>query len=321
MRRDISLIIVSYNTRALTLECLRSVFANVHDIEFEITVIDNASTDGSAESIQQDFPQVRLVKSTRNLGFGNACNLAAAEASGEFLLFLNPDTVVLGDSIQKLHAFAKRTLEAGIWGGRMIFADGRLNMISCWSKPTVWRQFCRTFGLAGLFPNSPVFNSEVYGGWNRDTVRPVDIVSGGFLLIRKDLWDKLQGFEARLFMYGDDADLCLRAQALGCRPLMNPEATIIHHSGASETFHGKKLINVLSAQLFVLRRHWNPVQRLVGIPLFVLLPYTRFLGSWVLLHVFGRAGYGELHRAWGTAWRYRNVWLNGEFIQKVPGSD
>ena len=182
---DVSIIVVSYNTRDMTLECLRSIFRETRLIDFEIIVIDNASTDGSADAISTEFGEsVLLLASSENLGFAAGNNMAATKAKGDMLLLLNPDTVVLNEALDHLYAFASQYPQAGIWGGRTLFGNGSLNPASCWSRQTLWSLFSQALGLSSLFRHSSIFNADGIGGWDRDGIRAVDIVSGCFLLLR-----------------------------------------------------------------------------------------------------------------------------------------
>lgn len=311
---ELSIIVVSYNTREMTLECLRSLYAQTEGITFEALVVDNDSKDGSANAIAAEFPQARLTRLDHNVGFAAANNLAAKDARGEYLLLLNPDTVVLNGAVQKLLAFARRVPEAQIWGGRTVFADGRLNPGSCWMRQTAWSLFCCGFGLTGALPRSTLFNPEAIGGWKRDTERDVDIVSGCFFLIRRELWERLGGFDPAFFMYGEEADLCLRAKALGARPRITPEATIVHYGGASERAPAEKLVRLLRARMQLIRRHWPPM--------------TRWFGAWMLaqrslIHalVWRAAGAirpkADLNKAdfWMAGWKRRAEWLRDPSAQ------
>lgn len=253
---ELSVIVVSYNTRELTLACLESVYAQTRGLDFEILVVDNDSRDGSATAIAQRFPQVKLITLNDNIGFARANNLAAKQARGEYILLLNPDTVVLDRAINKLLAFAKARPAAGIYGGRAWFGDGRLNSTSCWARSTPWSEFCHAVGLTTLFRRSPWLNPEGMGPWKRDTVRDVDIVTGCFLLIQRELWQRLDGFDPAFFMYGEEADLCLRARQLGAQPTICPDAEIIHYGGKSERSRADKLVRLLNARRRLIQRHW-----------------------------------------------------------------
>src|SRR5262245_40413951 len=130
----ISIIIVNYKTKDLTLDCIKSVYRECRETNFEIILVDNNSDDGSAEAFRQHFPAVKFLPLDDNIGFARANNLAAEYARGEYILLLNPDTVVLGDAIFRLLDFAKATPGAGIWGGRTVFGDRSLNPWSCWAR-------------------------------------------------------------------------------------------------------------------------------------------------------------------------------------------
>jgi hypothetical protein len=299
---DVSVIVVSYGTRDMTLACLESIRRETHDVRYEVLVVDNASTDGSAEAFAEKFPQFHLFAQSENLGFAAANNLAAKSACGKYILLLNPDTVVLDGAIDKLVAFARRRPQAGIWGGRTLFGDGRLNISSCWRRQTLWNLFCRGIGLSRLFPNSPIFHSEGYGGWKRDGEREVDIVTGCFLLIQRELWQRLNGFAPEFFMYGEDADLCLRARALGARPAITHTVTIIHYGGATEQNSARKNKRILAAKALLIRKHNNPLVASIALMLLSLRPF--------LLHVTAK---GSRRTEWRDVWAARKFWLRGHF--------
>ena len=187
-----------------------------------VVVLDNASDDGSADAVAAAFPQVELIRSPDNLGFARANNVIAETAATEWLLLLNSDTEVLPGAIDELLAFARANPAHGIYGGRTLFPDGSLNRGSCYDRLTPWSAFCHATGLVAAFRDSALFDTENIGGWARDSVREVDIVSGCFFLIRTALWRELGGFDPRFFMYGEEVDLCHRARARGWRPVVTP---------------------------------------------------------------------------------------------------
>lgn len=311
----VSVLVVSHGTRALTLDCLRSL-RDQTVIPHEVIVFDNASADGSAEAIARDFPDVRLIASPANLGFGAGCNAAAEHARGRYILLLNPDTVVLDHAVDRLAAFAAARPDAGIWGGRTLGPDMRLNPASAFGDLTLWSQFCRTSGLAVAFRNSPVFNPEDYGGWDRASTREVDVVSGAFLLITRDHWQRLGGFDPGFVMYGEDSDLCRRARSLGlARPQMTPEATIIHHIGASTAVRAERTALVLKAKSTLIRRHLPAWQRPPALALLALWPWSRMVGAGLLSRLTGRPRLAGTAAHWATVWRRRDDWLPG-----YPGS-
>ncbi len=310
-RVDVSVLIVSFNTREMTLAALRSLYAETRQTAIEVIVVDNNSSDGSAAAIRAEPGPHRLIASDANLGFASGNNLAGEMAQGDYLLLLNPDTVVRDGAVDKLLAFARERPEAGIWGGRTLFADGRLNPSSCWGRMTSWRLLCRATGLTGLFPKSQLCNGEAYGGWDRATSREVDIVSGCFFLVRHDLWRRLGGFDPRFFMYGEEADLCLRARALGARPAVTPAATIVHYGGASETVRADKLVRLMAAKAALIDRHFPALTRSLGLALHAAWPLSRLIACTALGALTGKKSAREAAGVWREVWRRRSEWRRG----------
>ena len=306
----LSIIVISYNTREMTLACLASVLAETRT-PFELIVVDNASTDGSAEAIAESFPDVRLLAESTNHGFAPAHELALPLARAPWVLLLNPDTVVLDGALDKLLAFAEARPEAGIWGGRTVYADGNLNPYSCWGRMTLWSTLCRTMGLSGLLPRSELFNSEVIGDWPRDTIREVDIVTGCLFLMRRADWDALGGFDPVFFMYGEETDLCLRAAAAGHRPAITPAATIVHYGAASETVRADKMVRLLRAKVELIKRHFAPGTRTLGRWTLMGWPLSRALAFGLAAMVTGRPGFHERARSWREIWARRREWKAG----------
>lgn len=302
---EISVLVISYNTRDMTLACLRSVQAET-TVPYELIVVDNNSPDGSAEAIADDFPEITLLAETENHGFAKANNIAAARARGEYLLLLNPDTVVLDGAIDKLLAFAKQRPEALIWGGRTLYEDGSINRTSCYQRMSLWSVFCQTSGLAGLFPKSEIFRSESYGQWDRGNERQVDIVTGCFLLIKRTDWETLGGFDPAFFMYGEETDLCLRAiRDLGAAPRVTPDATIIHYGGASEKIRAERMVRLMGVKIQLIRAHFPAWQRSLACSIFRLWPWSR---KWVF-PVLGRRK--EEVDVWSEVWARRAEWWQG----------
>lgn len=300
---QLSILIISHNTRALTLDCLRSVYEQTSGTEFEVIVLDNASTDGSAAAIAEQCPQVRLLEPGRNLGFAAGNNLAAQHASGKFLLLLNPDTVILDRAIERLLNFADANPDAGIYGGRTLYPDGSLNRESCHGRPTPWSLLCMGLGLSSLFRKSAIFNPEGLGSWRRDSTRPVDCVTGCFLLIHRHLWDLLRGFDESFFMYGEDTDLCMRATGAGYSCLHCPEAQIIHYGGKSDCIRADKMVRLFRAKAQLFEKHWPPHMVGFGIRMLQLWSLTRTVATRGAM-LLGRDCRAS-HEAWREIFRRR----------------
>ncbi len=314
----VSIVVVNYNTRDLTLQCLRSVYAEGRRHAFELIVVDNASTDGSAEAIPAEFPGMRFVASTENLGFAAGNNLAAAEARGEWLLLLNPDTVVLDGAVDTLLDFASEHEEAAIFGGRTLFADGSLNPTSCWARATLWSSLTAALGLTAAFRGSRLFDPEAMGNWDRDTVRKVDIVTGCFFLLRRSIWEGLGGFDERFHMYGEETDLCLRAAQVGLSCMICPDAQIVHYGGASEKARAGKMVRLFRAKSQLYSKHWSASAAWLGMRMLDLWALVRIvaLGGGKLLGIVG----GESLQTWLEVWRNRQKWhlVRGEMSGGAP---
>lgn len=305
-RPDLSILIVSFNTCEMTLACIESVYAQTRDAAFEVIVVDNASADGSADAIAAKFPAVRLIRPGRNLGFAGANNEAARHAAGQYVLLLNPDTVVLDGAIDRMVAFARAHPDAGAVGGRTLYDDRSLNATSCFGLPSMWSLFCQGTGLSAILPQSELLNPEEIGGWRRDTVREVGVITGCFLLIPRTLWEQLDGFDPSFFMYSEDTDLSHRVWRSGYKCMHCPDAVIIHYGGQSEVCRAGKLVKVFRAKAQYMRKHWRPVAAFFG---------TAMLDLWALTRA---AGYGLLRctkpsaratcEQWAEVWRRRREW-------------
>lgn len=306
---ELTVIIVSYNTRALTLKALETLYATTRQTRFHTVVFDNASQDGSAEAVAAAFPQVELIASQENLGFAKANNIVAAQAKTEWLLLLNPDTECHEDAVDNLLAFSKANPKAGITGGRTVFPDGSLNIASCWMRITPWSAFCKAAGLASVFSGSRFFNSEGIGGWQRDSVREVDIVVGCFFMIPRVLWDRLGGFDLKYFMYGEEADLCLRARALGCRPMITPEAQIMHLVGAASKQQSRKYVLSAKGRMTLMQDHWPAWQVPFGRATLAAWAGSRALAAGAIARLTGRKR--EAAQKWAGVWAARRDWLQG----------
>lgn len=307
-KAEVTVIIVSWNTRELTMKAIETLLENAGDVAMHVVVWDNASADGSAKAIAREFPMVELIAHDENIGFAEANNRVAKTVTSEWILLLNPDTETHPRAVENLLQFAKANPQAGIVGGRTVFPDGSLNPSSCWQKSTPWSLFCNAFWLNRIFRGSNLFNSEAMGGWKRDSVRQVDIVVGCFFMLKRSLWEELGGFDRKYFMYGEEADMCLRAAKLGYRPMITPDAQIMHLVGASTKMRSEKQIRLMRARVSLMEDHWNPA----------LVPLGRFLMFlWIVNRRVAAAIIGAFSKSqgdlaeWRKIWQARNQWLHG----------
>ena len=296
----LSIIVVSFNTRHATLACIESALA--HSPEgTEIILVDNGSIDGSAQAVREGYPSVVVDEAGENLGFAKGVNRGVAQSNGRYILLLNPDTIVYEGSLEKLLAFAQSHPEYGVYGGRTLHRDGSVNSKSCWGAPTLWSLTCFALGLSTAFRGSRMFDPESLGQWQRDTVREVPIVSGCLLLMRRDRWDALGGMDEAFFLYGEDAEFCIRASRHGLRSVIVPDAAILHDVGGSTSNNGNRMSMVMAGKTTMLRRSWSMSRARIGIELLQM-------GAWLrstLERMTGRRG------TWSTVWARRADWVPG----------
>ncbi|MEK7748968.1 MAG: glycosyltransferase family 2 protein, partial [Bacteroidota bacterium] len=230
---QLSIIIVNYNVRDFLHHALISLRKATKGIRSEIVVVDNASDDGSTEMLRRRFPNVTLIASKQNLGFARANNLALKRARGAFLLLINPDTVVQEDTLRAMLEFFKNTPEAGLAGCKILNPDGTFQLACRRSFPTPWVAFTKIFGLSRLFPRSSWFGKYNLTYLSPEETYEVDAVSGSFMMLRKEVFEKVGGLDEEFFMYGEDLDWCYRIQQSGWKIYYAPLTQIIHYKGES----------------------------------------------------------------------------------------
>jgi GT2 family glycosyltransferase len=228
----LSIVIICWNDWKVIENCLRSITECTHRIQYEVLVSDNGSTDGSVEKIRTQFPAVRVVENRANLGFAKGNNAGIAEAGGEYILILNPDTIIHEGSLDRWVEFADRHPEAGAFGCRVHNPDGSYQR-SARPFPTISRSLVSALGLRFLgYIKHPVLYVE-YEWWKGDTERDVDWQSGCCIMLRGDLLKKLGGFDERFFYQYEEVDLCRRVWNAGLRIRFTPEVSITHLGGQS----------------------------------------------------------------------------------------
>ncbi|MDR2980156.1 MAG: glycosyltransferase family 2 protein [Bacteroidales bacterium] len=229
----LSVIIVNYNVKYFIEQCLLSVNKALTDIESEVFVVDNHSSDGSAELLKSRFPNIKLIENKDNIGFAKANNLAIKLAVGEYVLLLNPDTLVEEDTFAKCLDFMDKTPDAGGLGVKMINGKGEFLPESKRGLPLPNVAFYKIFGFSKLFPKSKKFSSYHLTHLSPDEIHAVDVLSGAFMLMRKPLLDQIGYLDEDYFMYGEDIDLSYRITKAGFRNYYFPKTQIIHYKGES----------------------------------------------------------------------------------------
>ncbi len=230
----VSVIIVNYNVQYFLEVCLHSVFRALSATSGEVIVVDNQSTDGSLSMIRERFPEVKLIANEINQGFGKANNQGVAIAQGDYLLFLNPDTVLPEDFFEKTLTYMEAHPEAGCLGPKLLDGKGQYAPESKRSFPALSVALYKTTGINKLFSKSPYFNKYYAVHIGEDETAPVDVLMGCCMLLRTQVLDKIKvAFDEDFFMYGEDIDLSYRIQKAGYQNIYFPETSIIHYKGES----------------------------------------------------------------------------------------
>ena len=223
---QLSVIIVNYNTEQLLESCLSSLFANSPLCSMEVIVVDNHSMDGSVQMLEK-FTEVRLIVENANRGFARAANHGYALSRGAYCLILNPDVIILPDSIQTLWEYMKSSKDAGIVFPKLLNPDGSLQY-SCRTFHTTWTILMRRTPLGKMFPKSKILRDHLMMDWDHNSIREVDWALGASMMVRKSAISRNELFDELYFLYFEEVDLCYRMKKTPWKVVYNPEATMIH---------------------------------------------------------------------------------------------
>lgn len=229
---DLSIIIVNWNSAHYLRKCLGSIFDQTKSIEFEVIVVDNASYDGSDQIIKTEFPDVRFIQSDENVGFARANNLGYQFASGEILLFLNPDIEVIGSGIQRMFSQLNRLPDAGAVGCRLVNADFSVQTDSIQKFPTILNQAFGVEFLMNIFPGLKLWGKTPLYSNDKKPVA-VDVIIGACIMIQKNLFEKIGMFSHDYFMYSEDVDLCYKLKRARSKVYFLNDIKMIHYGGKS----------------------------------------------------------------------------------------
>lgn len=281
---DISVIIVSWNARDYLRKCLLSVNAASAGLQVETIVVDNASSDGSPEMVQRDFPFVKMVQTGENLGFAGGNNRGISCATGRYLFLINSDVEVYPDTFSRFVDFLDRQSEIGLAGPMILSKDGSIQR-SCMAFPSLGNSLYRALGLDRVFPRSPRFGSQLMTYWDHRSTRDVDIVNGCFWAARADAVNEVGGLDSRFFMYGEDVDWCRRFHQHGWRVVFNPDVRVIHYGAASSSNAPQKYyVQLYRSKLMMFAKYNGSVDVALFRGILVLHQFLRmvgFVGAWV----------------------------------------
>lgn len=260
----LTVIIVSWNTAPLLAECLRSIFPSAENLDYEIVVVDNASTDGSAAMVEREFAGVRLIRNSTNAGFARANNQGIRASAGRYVLLLNSDTIAPPGALPALVQFMDDHSDAGACGPRLARSDGTAQSFAFGSDPTIAYLLAR--GANRLLFRRPLHD------WETDAVQVVDWVSGAALLARRDALEQINGLDEKFFMYFEDNDLCLRLRRADWQVFYNPKVTITHFGGASLNQSALRTRWYDASLRYFYSKHYSRQSR---VALEILLPFYR----------------------------------------------
>ena len=258
----LSVVIVSYNVKFFLEQCLSSLKKAVEGITLpggsaEVFIVDNASSDGSPDFLEPLFPVFHFIRNKENFGFAKANNQVLSLCTGEFVLFLNPDTILAENVLDICISFSRDHPDAGALGVRMVDGAGRFLKESKRGFPGSAASFFKMSGLARLFPRSKIFSAYYMGHLQESSPHAVDILSGAFMMVKKTVLDQIGGFDERFFMYAEDIDLSYRICKAGFRNYYLPETTIIHFKGESTLRDFRYVKMFYSAMQLFIKKHFK----------------------------------------------------------------
>ena len=276
----LSVVIVNYNVKYFLEQCLHSLEQAAMGIDHEVIVIDNASTDGSTEYITARFPKVKWMACRENNGFSKGNNIAIAHAKGEYILMLNPDTIVTKEAIEGCIAFMDNNADAGACGVYMLRTDGTFAPESRRALPTPFVAFCKMSGLSNLFPKSRTFGRYYMQYLDKEETNPIEIISGAYMMLRHKTIKKTGALDEDFFMYGEDIDLSYRILKGGYRNYYLP-LRILHYKGESTNKSSYRYVHTFyrAMQLFF-KKHYSHYSLIVSLPINIAI-WTRALLAYV----------------------------------------
>jgi GT2 family glycosyltransferase len=277
---SISIVIVNYNVRFFLEQALQSVLKATADLSIQVWVVDNASSDDSIDMVKQKFPTVKIIENKENVGFARANNMALRQSNADYVLLLNPDTLLEESSLHKCFHFMENNPQAGALGVRMIDGTGNFLPESKRGIPTPWVAFCKTFGLSALFPSSKQFNAYHLGFLSEFEIAEAPVLSGAFMFIRMEALQKAGFLDEDFFMYGEDIDLSVRILQAGFKNYYFPETTIIHYKGESTRKGTVNYVRIFyQAMILFAEKHFAGKNRKIYVFLLYIAIYLRAFGT------------------------------------------
>ena len=292
---DVSIVIVNWNTSELLRNCIKSVVEQAGEIDCEIIVVDNNSTDDSTEMVKSNFEQVILIENSENRGFAAANNQGIEISKGRYILLLNSDTVVLDRAIEKTVAFADKHSDTAVTGCRVLNPDRTLQN-TCFMFPSVLNMLLSSTYLYKFFPKSRFFGREAMTWWDRNDVREVDVVTGCFMLIRHEAIEQVGLMDEQYFMYGEETDWCYRFKKNGWKIMFAPEGQIIHFGGQSTSQKKAEMILQLRGSILLfIKKHQGFFPHIISCLLTAMFFFLR-IPYWLVSGLIRKGRWSESKR-------------------------
>ncbi len=231
---DLSIIIVNYNAREFLKKCIVSIVKNVKKVSYEIIIVDNNSSDNSAEMIRKEFSEIKLIVNKNNVGFSKANNQGIKiMQNNRYVLFLNPDTIMQKNTVEEMVKFMDAHADAGASTCKLVMLNGKVDDACHRGFPTPWNAFCHFLGLPRIFPKSRIFAGYNLGWMDLSKVHEIDALAGAFMLVRRIAGEKADWWDEDYFFYGEDLDFCYQLKSKGWKIYYVPTVSVFHYKGVS----------------------------------------------------------------------------------------
>lgn len=255
---DLSIIIVNWNTAPFLIRCLHSIYETTKKVNFEIFVVDNGSKDNSVEVVRNEFPKVKLIVNEKNKGFPKANNQAIKISQGEYILLLNPDTVVRKNTIDGCVEYLREHSDVGALGVKIYNPNGIINLHCARRFPTLVRLFWETSLLNKIFPKSKYFSSILLNHWDHNDSQEIERISGVFMMVPKRVFDDVGLLDENQFMYAEDTDLCFRIRKYGLKVYYFADYSIIHFGGqSSKQVSIQSLLYLYDSHNYIFKKYYG----------------------------------------------------------------
>ena len=299
---DLSILIVCYKSRDLISECLQGIEKYTSGCQYEVLLLD-CSNDGTVDLVKSKFPATRIVENSENLGFARGNNVLAEHATGTYLLLLNPDVVITDDAIGELYRTAVSMPAAGAIGGRTRLPDGSRDPGCRQCRPTLFRLASSVIGCSQLFHGMLAENAKVPAN--------VETLHGAFMIVRRDAWLEIGGFDTSFFMYSEELDLCQRLQNRAWSIVMTPRAEIIHLAGGGDGQNPRRVCSIMKSKMHFIRKYWSHFHVVLAGALLWSHALVRVVVSYIALPIIGVRRSQKLRQAFAPIVLRPGGWWHG----------